>query len=423
MTSLIIILVSLLFSGFFSGMEIAFVSANKVRASIDMAKSGLVNRIINVFFSHRDMLISTLLIGNNIVNVVYSMAMADLISKPIAKWMGGNEFIELLLVTVISTIIIVIAGEFLPKTIFRINPNRSLRMMSLPLYTCYIILYPISKFSQMLSAGLMRLLGIKVEKEQVGFFTVEELDAYLQDNIDKHEDQHKEVEREVKIFENALDFGDTQLRDCMVPRNEIVAVDINDTTREQLVEIFGSSGLSKIVVYNDDIDNVTGFIQVSELFTPEVDWKTRIKPVLFAPETMLAKKMMQELMDKKRSIAIVLDEFGGTSGMLTLEDLVEEIFGEIEDEHDHNRLAARQIDKNTYEFSGRMEIEEINERFHLGLPESDDYQTIAGYVLFRHEALPAVGETLTLDGFKVTVVRKTAARLTLLRVVVPEAEE
>ena len=423
MTSLIIILVSLLFSGFFSGMEIAFVSANKVRASIDMAKSGLVNRIINVFFSHRDMLISTLLIGNNIVNVVYSMAMADLISKPIAKWMGGNEFIELLLVTVISTIIIVIAGEFLPKTIFRINPNRSLRMMSLPLYTCYIVLYPISKFSQMLSAGLMRLLGIKVEKEQVGFFTVEELDAYLQDNIDKHEDQHKEVEREVKIFENALDFGDTQLRDCMVPRNEIVAVDINDTTREQLVEIFGSSGLSKIVVYNDDIDNVTGFIQVSELFTPEVDWKTRIKPVLFAPETMLAKKMMQELMDKKRSIAIVLDEFGGTSGMLTLEDLVEEIFGEIEDEHDHNRLAARQIDKNTYEFSGRMEIEEINERFHLGLPESDDYQTIAGYVLFRHEALPAVGETLTLDGFKVTVVRKTAARLTLLRVVVPETEE
>ncbi|MBQ0114557.1 MAG: HlyC/CorC family transporter [Bacteroidales bacterium] len=423
MTSLIIILVSLLFSGFFSGMEIAFVSANKVRASIDMAKSGLVNRIINVFFSHRDMLISTLLIGNNIVNVVYSMAMADLISKPIAKWMGGNEFIELLLVTVISTIIIVIAGEFLPKTIFRINPNRSLRMMSLPLYTCYIILYPISKFSQMLSAGLMRLLGIKVEKEQVGFFTVEELDAYLQDNIDKHEDQHKEVEREVKIFENALDFGDTQLRDCMVPRNEIVAVDINDTTREQLVEIFGSSGLSKIVVYNDDIDNVTGFIQVSELFTPEVDWKTRIKPVLFAPETMLAKKMMQELMDKKRSIAIVLDEFGGTSGMLTLEDLVEEIFGEIEDEHDHNRLAARQIDKNTYEFSGRMEIEEINERFHLGLPESDDYQTIAGYVLFRHEALPAVGETLTLDGFKVTVVRKTAAPLTLLRVVVPESEE
>ena len=404
-------------------MEIAFVSANKVRASIDMAKSGLVNRIINVFFSHRDMLISTLLIGNNIVNVVYSMAMADLISKPSAKWMGGNEFIELLLVTVISTIIIVIAGEFLPKTIFRINPNRSLRMMSLPLYTCYIILYPISKFSQMLSAGLMRLLGIKVEKEQVGFFTVEELDAYLQDNIDKHEDQHKEVEREVKIFENALDFGDTQLRDCMVPRNEIVAVDINDTTREQLVEIFGSSGLSKIVVYNDDIDNVTGFIQVSELFTPEVNWKTRIKPVLFAPETMLAKKMMQELMDKKRSIAIVLDEFGGTSGMLTLEDLVEEIFGEIEDEHDHNRLAARQIDKNTYEFSGRMEIEEINERFHLGLPESDDYQTIAGYVLFRHEALPAVGETLTLDGFKVTVVRKTAARLTLLRVVVPETEE
>jgi CBS domain containing-hemolysin-like protein len=222
----------------------------------------------------------------------------------------------------------------------------------------------------------------------------------------------------VKLFENALDFSDTRLRDCMVPRNEMVAVDITDTTRDQLVSLFTQSGLSKIVVYRDEIDHVIGFIQVSELFVPEVDWKMRIKPVLFAPETLLARKMMQNLMGQKRSMAIVLDEFGGTSGMVTLEDLVEEIFGEIEDEHDRNRLTARQIDDNTYELSGRMEIEEINERFHLDLPESDDYQTIAGYLLHLQEAIPAVGERIDTELYEFEVVRKTAARIELVKLTV-----
>ena len=224
------------------------------------------------------------------------------------------------------------------------------------------------------------------------------------------------MEQEVKFFENALDFSDTRLRDCMVPRNEIVAVDVNDTTRNELVEIFSRSGLSKIVVYKEDIDNVIGFIQVSELFVTDIDWKTRIKPVLFAPETLLARKMMQNLLDKKRSMAIVLDEFGGTSGMLTLEDLVEEIFGDFDDEHDRNQLIAKQLNDNTYELSGRMEIEEINERFHLGIPESDDYQTIAGYVLFNHEEIPSEGDVIEIDNFSITVVKKTAARLELLHV-------
>ena len=230
------------------------------------------------------------------------------------------------------------------------------------------------------------------------------------------------MEHEVKLFENALDFSDTRLRDCMVPRNEIVAVDITDTSRERLVELFSQSGLSKIVVYRDEIDQVIGFIQVSELFVPEVDWKSRIKPVLFAPETLLARKMMQNLLDKKRSMAIVLDEYGGTSGMVTLEDLVEEIFGEIEDEHDRNRLTARQIDENTYELSGRMEIEEINERFHLDLPESDDYQTIAGYLLHLNEAIPSVGEHIDTDLYDFEVMRKTAARIELVRLVVKPTE-
>ncbi len=403
-------------------MEIAFVSSSKVRAEMDIARGGIIDRIMNVFYSHREMFISTLLVGNNIVNVVYSIAMANLLTVPLRPWVAGNDFMELLLITVISAVIILLTGEFLPKAVFRINPNYSLRTFSLPLFMCYCVLYPVSRFMQLLSAWLMRLFGLKVQNERLGLITVDELDAYLQENIDKHEDENKEVEHEVKLFENALDFSDTRLRDCMVPRNEMVAVDITDTTRDQLVSLFTQSGLSKIVVYRDEIDHVIGFIQVSELFVPEVDWKMRIKPVLFAPETLLARKMMQNLMGQKRSMAIVLDEFGGTSGMVTLEDLVEEIFGEIEDEHDRNRLTARQIDDNTYELSGRMEIEEINERFHLDLPESDDYQTIAGYLLHLQEAIPAVGERIDTELYEFEVVRKTAARIELVKLTVKPAD-
>ena len=419
---LIIALIALLCSAFFSGMEIAFVSSNKVRAEIEMARGGIINRILNIYYRNREMFISTLLIGNNIANIVYSMAMAMLLTIPLQKYIH-NEALLLLTQTVIATFIILIFGEFVPKTIFRINPNASLRTASVPLYMIYLVLYPISRFTEWLSAVLMKLFGIKIDHTRVRLITVDELDAYLQENIDKREDENKTVEREVKIFENALDFSDTRLRDCMVPRNEIVAVDVQDTTRDDLVKLFTRSGLSKIVVYRENIDDVIGFIQVSELFVTDIDWKTRIKPVLFAPETLLARKMMQQLMGEKRSMAIVLDEFGGTSGMVTLEDLVEEIFGEIEDEHDRNRLTARQIGDNSYEFSGRMEIEEINERFHLDIPESDDYQTIAGYLLDENEAIPNVGEVFDLPPYRFTIEHKTAARIELIRVDVINPDE
>ena len=421
-TPLIIALIALLCSAFFSGMEIAFVSSNKVRAEIEMARGGIINRILNIYYRNREMFISTLLIGNNIANIVYSMAMAMLLTIPLQAYIN-NEALLLLTQTVIATLIILIFGEFVPKTIFRINPNASLRTASIPLYMIYLVLYPISRFTEWLSAVLMKLFGIKIDNTRVKLITVDELDAYLQENIDKREDENKTVEREVKIFENALDFSDTRLRDCMVPRNEIVAVDVEDTTRDDLVKLFTRSGLSKIVVYRENIDDVIGFIQVSELFVTDIDWKTRIKPVLFAPETLLARKMMQQLMDEKRSMAIVLDEFGGTSGMVTLEDLVEEIFGEIEDEHDRNRLTARQIGDNSYEFSGRMEIEEINERFHLDIPESDDYQTIAGYLLNENEAIPNVGEVFDLPPYRFTIEHKTAARIELIRVDVIDPDE
>ena len=231
-------------------MEIAFVSSNKVRAEIEMARGGIINRILNIYYSNREMFISTLLIGNNIANIVYSMAMAKLLTIPLQAYIS-NPALLLLTQTVIATLIILIFGEFVPKTIFRINPNASLRTASIPLYMIYCVLYPISRFTEWLSALLMKLFGIKINSTRVRLLTVDELDAYLQENIDKREDENKTVEREVKIFENALDFSDTRLRDCMVPRNEIVAVDVEDTTRDDLVKLFTQSGLSKIVVYKE----------------------------------------------------------------------------------------------------------------------------------------------------------------------------
>lgn len=421
---------ALVLSGFFSGMEIAFVSSNKVKAEIDIKKGGIVSQILNIFYTHRETFISTMLVGNNIVNVVYGIGIAWLLGRegdpnkgisagPLVQWIGNDHPALILFVqTIISTVIVLVMAEFLPKTTFRINPNRSLRIFAVPLLFLYLLLYPISQFISWLSGALMRLCGIKNDKNEIRLISVGELDDYLQENIDKSEDENREVDREVKIFENALDFSDTRLRDCMIPRNEIVGVDIAETSREQLSKLFTRSGLSKIVVYHDDIDNVIGFIQVSEMFKPNVNWKDQIKPVIIAPETMLAKKMMQNLLKDKKSMAIVVDEFGGTAGMITLEDLVEEIFGDIEDEHDRRKLVARKTGENTYEFSGRMEIERINELFDLDLPENDDYQTLAGFIVNNLEVIPNQGEEHTIDKFTVHINKKTGARLELITVTV-----
>ena len=398
-------------------------SSNKVKTEIDIKKGGLVSQILNIFYAHRETFISTMLVGNNIVHVVYGIGIAWLLKTPLEGWLGANnEALILLVQTLISTAIVVVMSEFLPKNIFRINPNRSLRIFAVPLLFLYLLLYPISQFTSWLSSILMRLFGIKNEKKEIRLISVGELDDYLQENIDKSEDENKEVEREVKIFENALDFSDTRLRDCMIPRNEIVGVDIAETSREELSQLFTKSGLSKLVVYHDDIDNVLGFIQVSELFKPDVNWKDQIKPVIIAPETMLAKKMMQNLLKEKKSMAIVVDEFGGTAGMVTLEDLVEEIFGDIEDEHDRRKLIARKTSENTYELSGRMEIERINEMFDLDLPESDDYQTIAGYIVNRLEVIPNQGEEHTIDQFTVNITKKSGARLELVTLKVNQTD-
>lgn len=418
---LIIALVSLIFSALFSGVEIAYISSNRVKVEIDVKRGGLIGHIVNLYYKHQDLFISTILVGNNIMLVIYGMGAAALLD-PWLKEIYDNEVFVLLMQTLISTGVILITGEFFPKTIFRINPNSSLRYFSLPIFFFWVILYPISQFTSWISKALMKMVGIKNSDTTLGLLTIGELNQYIETTIDETATQAK-VENEVKIFHNAIDFSSTHIRDCMTPRNEIVAVNIDETSREELSQLFTSSGRSKILVYREDIDNVLGYIHVSELFNPESDWKEAIKPVIFAPETLLANKMMRRLLAEKRSIAVVVDEFGGTSGLVSLEDLVEEIFGDIQDEHDNRRLTAREIEPGIYEFSGRYEISDLHDNFNLDLPESDEYQTLAGFILNNLGEIPAQGATFELSGMTFTIVKKSATRLELIRVTLPDTEE
>ena len=416
MTSwLIISLVSLILSALFSGTEIAYVTADRVRVEIDMKRGGIIGSILNRFYSHSEFFISSILVGNNVVLVIYGMGTAALLEPWIKTW-TDSEAVVLLVQTLISTGIILLAGEFIPKTIFRINPNSSIKVMAVPIYIFYILFYPLSLFATWLSKMLIGLACIKDKNVRLGLISIGDLNDYLEETIDNLEDKKETVETEVKLFQNALDFSSTHLRDCMTPRNEIVAVDINDTSYKELSDLFTRTGRSKIIVYDGEIDNIAGYIHVSELFDPATNWRQKIKPVVFAPETLLANKMMKRLLNEKRSIAVVVDEFGGMAGLVTLEDLVEEIFGDIQDEHDKTRLVMRSIDENTYEFSGRCEITSINEKFDLDLPESEDYQTIAGYILNATGAIPAEGDDVLLGQYSFHILKKSANRLLLLRV-------
>lgn len=413
-TALIVTLIALMFSALFSGVEIAFVQSSKVRMEIDAARGGLVDRIIRGFSRHEDMFISTLLVGNNIVLVVYGITFSIIINPILESWLP-NEGLVLTANTLLSTGVVLIAGEFMPKTAFRINPNFMIRVFALPLFLIYWILYPISLLVSGISKGLMKLFGLSSESEATEKITIDEIDDYIQQSIGESKEA-KEVEHEVKIFQNAIDFKDTQISECMIPRNEIVAVAIGSTTREDLIRKFIATGLSKIVVFREDIDDVVGYIHVSELFNVEEDWTKHLKPVIFTPETMLANKMMRRMLSEKRSLAIVVDEFGGTSGLVTLEDLVEEIFGEIEDEHDRKRLLAREIAPGVYEFSGRAEIENINEEFGLDIKESEEYHTLGGFILESLGELPKQGDTFEIDGMTFTIVSMATTRIELVRV-------
>lgn len=424
-TWLIIAAISLIFSALFSGMEIAYITSDRVLLGIDIKKGGPMGRIISRFYSDTDLFISTILVGNNVMLVVYGMGAAKMLEPWLQTVCGGSEALVLLFSTLISTLVILLAGEFFPKTTFRINPNSSLKYFALPMFLFYLVLYPVAWFTSWLSRMLMRLVGVKETATAMRGLSVGELNSFLEQRIDNVSDpETAEVESEVKMFHNALDFSKTQLRDCMLPRNEIVAVDLNETSRQELSALFTTSGRSKIVVYEEDIDNVVGYIHVSELFVPDTDWTKLIKPVVFAPETLLANKMMRRLLSEKRSMAIVVDEFGGTAGLVTLEDLVEEIFGDIRDEHDTQGLTANEVAPGVFEFSGRMEVRDLRDIYRLDIPEDDEYQTLAGYILFNTGSLPEKGDTLVIGSYSFTILERTATRIELIRVeAAPQSEE
>ena len=418
MTPLIIyIIITLAFSAFFSGMEIAFVSSNKLRFEMDRSQSGFSSRLAATFFEHPNNFISTLLVGNNIAIVVYGILIAQLLEPTVIEPLGiTNEWLALFLQTLISTIIVLFTGEFLPKTLFKINPNRTLVFFAPLAYLFYIILFPISKFTSGLSKLLLRLFGLKITTgDTYRAFTKVDLDYLIQSTIDQSENEEN-ITDEVKIFQNALDFSSCKVRDCIVPRTEIVAVE-NTASLEQLKALFIESGCSKIIVYKEDIDDIIGFIHSSELFRlkPSDSWQDHIREVPIVPESMNAQKLMQTLLQQKISLAVVVDEFGGTSGICTLEDLVEEIFGDIEDEHDQQSYTAKRLPNGEYEISARLEVEKANELLDIELPESDDYLTIGGLILHRVQRFPKLNEVVSFDNFEFKIIKNTSTKIELVR--------
>ena len=412
--SLIIgILVTLLLSAFFSGMEIAFVSSNRMLAEMDKERHGLTQRLLSSFYAHPNAFVSTMLVGNNIVLVVYGILIAFFFDNTIFKGMDAAFTVPA--DTILSTLIVLFTGEFIPKTLFKSNPNGWLSLFSVPAYFFYILLWPISRFTTLLSKVMLRLLGIKVseESDEEGFSKVD-LDYLLQSTIDSAMSD-EEIETEVKIFQNALEFPDIKVRDCMVPRTEINAVDINDCDVFELRQKFVESGNSKLIVYDEDIDHVVGYIHSSEMFRQPEKWQDNIRKMPFVPETMAAQKLMKLLLQQKRSLGVVVDEFGGTSGIVALEDIVEEIFGDFEDEHDNAKYVAKKTGENEYLLSARLEIDKVNELFDLNLPESDDYMTVGGFILHEYQSFPKLNEIIKIGNLEFKIIKNTSTKIELVK--------
>jgi len=417
--NIIAILATMVLSAFFSGMEIAFVASNRLLMKVGKDQSGLSQHCLKVFYANPNSFVSTMLVGNNIVLVVYGILFARIFDGLWQLAGISNDATLVMLDSICSTLVILFTGEFLPKTLFKSNPNRLMSLLAPVAYLFYIVLWPISRFSTLLSRLFLRLLGVKMEEgNNDGTFTKVDLDDLVQSSID-NTPQGGEVDDEMKIFQNALDFPDLKVRDCMVPRTEINAVPY-DCTADELQQKFVESGNSKILIYKEDIDHIVGYIHTLELFRAREKWHDHIRQMPFVPETMAAQKLMQIFLGQKKSIGVVVDEFGGTSGIVSLEDIVEEIFGDIEDEHDNTNYIAQQTADGDYILSGRLEIDKANELFNLGLPDSGEYKTISGLILHAYQSFPKLNEVVKVGKYHFKIVKKTMTKIEVVRLHVAE---
>ena len=412
--TLSVILICLLLSAFFSGMEIAFLTSNKLRIEIDKSKKGVTQALIDLFISHSGMYITTLLVGNNVVMVIYGIFMSDLLVKQF-EFLHLSIGVELFVETLVSTLIILVFAEFLPKTVFRLRSNLFLKLFSVPVFLFYLLFFPLSYFSVWLGGWLLRIFtGRKVgHKEPNRAFGKVDLNNLIEEgevNARQEEEMH-----EIKLFRNALDFSEVKLRECIVPRPDVVALSI-DSSIEELTQLFIDTGLSRILIYKESIDDIIGYVHISTLFKDPPTIAKALSRVLIVPETMSAQRLLNLFIRDQKSVAVVVDEFGITAGIVTIEDIMEEIFGEIEDEHDHLNLKEVMISEQEYIFSGRLEVDYLNEKYHLDLEEREEYETLAGLVLYFNQSIPQEGETIVVNDLTFKILSVKNARIEEIKV-------
>ena len=412
--TLSVILICLLLSAFFSGKEIAFLTSNKLRIEIDKSKKGVTQALIDLFISHSGMYITTLLVGNNVVMVIYGIFMSDLLVKQF-EFLHLSIGVELFVETLVSTLIILVFAEFLPKTVFRLRSNLFLKLFSVPVFLFYLLFFPLSYFSVWLGGWLLRIftgrkLGHKEPNRAFGKVDLNNLIEEGEVNARQEEEMH-----EIKLFRNALDFSEVKLRECIVPRPDVVALSI-DSSIEELTQLFIDTGLSRILIYKESIDDIIGYVHISTLFKDPPTIAKALSRVLIVPETMSAQRLLNLFIRDQKSVAVVVDEFGITAGIVTIEDIMEEIFGEIEDEHDHLNLKEVMISEQEYIFSGRLEVDYLNEKYHLDLEEREEYETLAGLVLYFNQSIPQEGETIVVNDLTFKILSVKNARIEEIKV-------
>ena len=414
--SIVIILTTLVLSAFFSGFEIAYVSSNKVHIEILKKQEGLIANILTRLTYRPSKLLATMLVGNNVALVVYGFEMGKVMTLLLPPF-----FQNVLWHTIISTLIILITAEFMPKVFFQIYANQLLKLFAVPAYFFYLLFYPFSSFIIWISDFVLRVF-FKTKGDYVPLsFTKVELVDYISEQMG-NAPKKEEVDAEVQMFQNALEFSGVKAREIMIPRTEIVAVDLNETI-ENLIATFVSSGFSKILIYNENIDDIVGYVHSFDMFKKPKTIKEVLIPVVTIPETIQINEVLNLLMRKRKSMAVVLDEYGGTSGIVTLEDIVEELFGEIEDEHDKDKFIEEKISDDEYLFSARLEVDYINETYHLNLPESEEYETLSGLILLHTEEIPTQGETISLPPFVFSIEACSQTRIETVRIFIKESDE